>query len=222
MNAFVALLKKLLAFFKFQPAAEPPAAVIQVPLKPKLGLDIPMKDSREWKGIVVHHSASPDGVNRDWPGIIRYHTSYRADFEIVTKEEFERRLAAHEGKVFQKPWAAVGYHFATEMVNGEPVFNWGRSLSMVGAHAGVAGVSNKYNENYLGFVCIGNYDAISPDPKLWDFNLLVIRAFMDAFKISADNIIGHREVFDRLNVPRQKTCPGKCFSMDRLRGELRG
>jgi hypothetical protein len=46
--------------------------------------------------------------------------SYRADFEIVTKEEFERRLAAHEGKVFQKPWAAVGYHLYVTSFPGSP------------------------------------------------------------------------------------------------------
>lgn len=222
MTFILNILRRVLSLLRTKPVEKSLPAAAPNPPKPKLDLEIPMKDSRLWKGIVVHHSASPDGVNRDWDGIIKYHTSYRADFEIVSKEEFERRLAAHKGEVLEKPWRAVGYHMATEFVNGDPVFHWGRPLSMVGAHAGVAGVSNKYNEEFLGFVCIGNFDAISPDPKLWDFNLLVFRAFMEAFKISADNIIGHREVFDRLNVPRQKTCPGKCFSMDRLRGELRG
>src|SRR5947209_16977 len=72
--------------------------------KPKLNIAIDTSRSRPWKGIVWHHSASPDGVARDWPGIVKYHTSYRIDFDIVTQDEFERRLAAHEGKVFQKPW----------------------------------------------------------------------------------------------------------------------
>jgi hypothetical protein len=91
---------------------------------------------------------------------------------------------------------------------------------MVGAHAGVAGVSNKFNEDFIGLCVIGTYDAISPDPKLWEFNVLVIRAFMAAFKISAENVIGHCEVFDRLNIPRQKSCPGRCFSMSLLRNQV--
>lgn len=185
-----------------------------------LNLTIPMAGARKWKGICWHHSASPDKVTRDWESIVKYHTSYRVDFDIVTKEEFERRLAAHKGKVFQKPWNAVGYHAGTELVNGKPVFSWGRALSMTGAHAGVAGVSNKFNEDFIGICCIGNYDPISSDPALWNFNLEVTRVFMAAFKIPKEQVIGHREVFDRLKIPRQKSCPGNSWNMDLFRAEL--
>ena len=185
-----------------------------------LDLRIAIKNARKWKGICWHHSASPDKVTRDWDSIVKYHTSYRIDFDIVTREEFEKRLTAHKGKVFQKPWNAVGYHAGTEMMNGKPVFSWGRALSMACAHAGVASVSNKFNEDFIGICCIGNYDPISPDPALWDFNLEVTRAFMAAFKISKEQVIGHREVFDRLKIPRQKSCPGKSWNLDLFRAEL--
>jgi N-acetylmuramoyl-L-alanine amidase len=188
--------------------------------KPKSDLEIPLAGARTWRGICWHHSASPDKPTRDWNGIVKYHTSHRVDFDIVTKEEFERRLQLHQGKVFEKPWKDVGYHAGTELVNGEPVFHWGRPLSMVGAHAGVSGVSNKFNEEYIGICCIGNYDPISPSPKLWEFNLMVTRALMSAFRISKENVIGHREVFDRLKIPRQKSCPGKSWNLDLFRAEL--
>lgn len=188
--------------------------------KSKLDIAIPLVDARAWKGIVIHHSASPDGQTRDWEGIVKYHMSYRIDFEVVTKEEFERRLAAHEGKVFQKPWLDVGYHAGIEFVNGEPTLHWGRPLSMVGAHAGVEGVSNAFNETYIGICCIGNYDLAPPDPKIWDFNLMVTHALMEAFHIPKTEVIGHREVFDRLGVPRQKTCPGSKWSMENYRSRL--
>lgn len=190
------------------------------PPKPRMELVIPVAGSRQWKGICWHHSASADKVTRDWNAIVHYHTSFRVDFDIVSSEEFDRRLRDHQGKVFQKPWKDVGYHGGTEFVNGEPVFHWGRSLSMTGAHAGVANVSNLYNADYLGVCCIGNFDAVSPDPKLWNFNLMLTRTLMDAFQISKDNVIGHREVFDRLGVPRQKSCPGKCFDMSIFRAEI--
>lgn len=185
-----------------------------------LNLNIPIAGARKWKGICWHHSASPDKVTRDWDAIVKYHTSYRIDFNIVTPEEFDRRLAIHEGKAFQKPWKAVGYHGGTELVNGKPVFQWGRPLSMVGAHAGVAGVSNKFNEEFIGICCIGNYDTISPLPELWDFNISVTRALMAAFKIPKEQVIGHREVFDRLKIPRQKSCPGNSWNLQVFRAEV--
>lgn len=188
--------------------------------KPIMKLEIPMANARPWKGIVWHHSASPDGATRDWDSIVKYHTSYRIDFDIVTREEFERRVQAREGKYFQKPWQAVGYHGGTEIVGETPAFYWGRPLSIAGAHAGVEKISNLYNTDYLGFCCIGNYDKESPSPELWDFNLQLTRALMAAFKITKDNVIGHREVFDRLGVPRQKSCPGKCWNMDVFRADL--
>ncbi len=188
--------------------------------KPRMKLEIPMAGSRGWKGIVWHHSASPDGNTRDWDGIVKYHTSYRIDFDIVSQGDFERRLQNHQGKVFQKPWKAVGYNGGTELIGGVPAFFWGRPINMIGAHAGVESVSNLFNTDYLGFCCIGNYDKESPIPDLWDFNLQLTRTFMDAFHITKENVIGHREVFDRLGVPRQKSCPGNCWNMDLFRAEL--
>ncbi len=105
-------------------------------------LEIDPKNSRPWKGLVWHCSATPDQVSRDWPAIVRYHKSFRVDYTPCSEAEFNRRLKAREGKVFCRPWRDVAYHGGTELVNGEPVFHWGRPLTMIGAHAGVSGVSN--------------------------------------------------------------------------------
>jgi hypothetical protein len=199
---------------------KPPQVNLVAPPKPRFHLEIPLDGSRAWKGIVWHHSASPDGKTRDWDGIVQYHASYRIDFNIVSKEEFDRRLANHEGKLFQKPWQAVGYHGGTELIGDTPAFFWGRTLGTVGAHAGVEGVSNLFNTDYLGLCCVGNYDLESPIPNLWDFNLELTRTLMEAFHISRENVIGHREVFDHLGVPRQKSCPGTKFDMNKFRVEL--
>jgi hypothetical protein len=189
-------------------------------LKPRLNIQISTQGARAWRGIVWHHSASPDGITRDWDAIKKYHTSYRIDFEIVTKDEYQRRWANKDGKYFEEPWIDVGYHGGTELVKGDPIFNRGRALTMVGAHAGVKGKPNTYNTDFIGLCCVGNYDLFSPDPKLWDLNLMLTRALMDVFSIQSASVIGHREVYDRLNIPRQKTCPGKCWNMDLFRAEL--
>lgn len=159
-------------------------------------------------------------MTRDWDAIRKYHTSYRVDFNIVSKEEFERRLKAKDGKSFQTPWRDVGYHGGTEWVDGKVIFAKGRPLNMIGAHAGVAGVSSQFNQDYIGLCAVGNFDTVLPKPEHWDFNLRLTRAFMDAFQIPAGHVIGHREVFDRLGVPRQKTCPGTGWDMDLFRSEL--
>jgi hypothetical protein len=188
--------------------------------KPKLSLNIDLSKSRPWTGIVWHHSASPDGQGRDWDAIRRYHMSYRIDGDIVSENDYKRRLAAGIGKSFQTPWLDIAYHGGTEWVNGQLVFNWGRSLSMIGAHSGVKGASNIYNEEYLGLCAVGNFDNSPPSAEHWDFNLQLTRALMDAFHIPASHVIGHREVFDQLGVPRQKSCPGSCWDLDLFRGEL--
>lgn len=188
--------------------------------KPKLDIPVDVAHSRPWQGIVWHHSAGPDGATRDWDGIVKFHTSYRVDYRIVSPEEFERFRQAGQGRVFQKPWKAVGYHGGTESVDGQVVFNWGRALSMAGAHAGVEGISNSFNEDCLGLCAIGDFDKTPPRPEHWDFNLRLTRAFMEAFDIPAERVIGHREVFDRLGIPRQKTCPGHYWDMDLFRSQL--
>jgi hypothetical protein len=190
--------------------------------KPKLAIPIDVATSRPWKGLVLHHSATPDGQMRDWDGIRRYHMSWRIDFSPCKggKEEFDRRLAAGDGKVFQQPWKDIAYHAGIEYVNGQLTFQWGRPLNQIGAHAGVKGCSNLFNVDYLGLCVVGDFDSAQPDPALWDFTLQTIRAFMDAFRFGPSKVLGHREVFERLGVPVQKSCPGRSWSMADLRASL--
>lgn len=198
---------------------KPEKVNVAVP-KPKADLVIDKATSHVWKGIVWHHSASPDGQTRDWDGIVKYHTSYRIDFDTVSRETYERRLKVHDGKVFQLPWKSVGYHGGTEWVGDRVVFTGGRSLDQIGAHAGVKGASNLFNTEYLGLCAIGNFDVAPPKPEHWDFNLQVTRKFMEAFNIPASHVIGHREVFERLGVPVQKSCPGKAWDLNLFRSLL--
>ena len=183
-------------------------------------LNMDTSNARKWQGICWHHSASPDRVTRDWDGIVKYHTSYRIDFNTVGKEEFERRIKNNEGKYFQTPWKAVGYHGGIELVEGIPTLYLGRPLSEIGAHAGVKGASNRFNTEYIGMCAVGNYD-IGPVPNpIWKFALAITRHLMERFNIPKTHVIGHREVYDLLGVPRQKTCPGKFWDLENFRVEL--
>lgn len=188
--------------------------------KPKLDIKIEINNSRKWHGIVWHHSATVDGNTNDWHSIWRYHTSYRIDGNIVSEQEFNRRFVLKDGKNFEKPWKSIGYHIGTEVIDGKVVLQWGRPLLMIGAHAGVKNASNQFNEDYLGFCAIGNFDLKPPSAEHWNFNLMLTRAFMEIFRIPVSHVIGHYEVFDKLGLPRQKTCPGRCWDMALFRKEL--
>jgi len=192
-----------------------------MPEKDFAKIPIDISNSKSWKGIVWHHSASKDGVLRDWPGIVKYHTSYRINSDIVTKEEFYRRFAVKKaGESFLEPWIDVGYHGGVELVGGVPVYNAGRSLKSSGAHSGVKGCSNSFNSEYLGFCAIGDFDLKSPPIEIWNFALAVTRTFSKAFSIPPSHVIGHREVYDKLGIPREKTCPGSKWDMDLFRKEI--
>jgi hypothetical protein len=178
-------------------------------------------ESRKWEGLVWHHSYSKDNPNSDeWLGIIRYHTSYRIDGNIVTKEEFDSRLANKNGKKFEGPWSDVGYHGGVERANsGGLVWRQGRPWTRSGAHAGHPG-NNSFNDKYLGLCCIGNFDAAVPDKETWEFCLQATREIMKAFRIPKDKVLGHRETYALVGLPQGKTCPGTQWSMEDFRGAL--
>lgn len=200
------------------PAAPPAKAipVMDIEKTSKIQLDFSNIKTKEWKGIVLHHSASEDGVTRDAPDIKHYHMSYRIDYKIVNKEEFNRRKAAGDGVKFEKPWRDVGYHFLEEYEGKKLVLSYGRPLWMPGAHAGHA-KSNMFNQDYIGICVIGNFDENVPSKEQISHILAICRALMKKFKIKVENVIGHREVYIRLGVPVEKQCPGKYFNLDDFR-----
>lgn len=182
--------------------------------------NLDQKESLAWSGIVVHHSATEDSDKyRNIGAIRRFHTSYRIDGEIVTKEEFERREAAHQGTSFLEPWKDVAYHFLVERRGEKIVWEYGRPLNEFGAHAGHK-KSNIFNKTHIGFCIVGNFDKESIDKEMLDFCVNACKEICAHFNIDKTNVIGHREVFTALGVPVEKQCPGSTFSMDDFRNRL--
>lgn len=226
---------------------KPRDPVIYIPKKPRLTLDIDTAKSRKWTGIVWHHSATKDDlVHKDVDGIIQYHKSFRIDFNSVAlpqkdeqqgieymkykngeyykKPEYDRYFAELKKKeanpadkrYFEPAWMDVGYHGLIESAEDKLVFRYGRPLSMIGAHAGY----KVFNEECIGLCAIGNFDKDQVPRAYWEFALMVTRTYMDKFSIPMANVLGHREVYDKMGVPRQKQCPGKYWNMDYFRGCL--
>lgn len=187
--------------------------------KPRASFIMPTNASA-WKGVVIHHSENKDnpGMN-DWESIRHYHKSWRIDGTIVTEDTWRERKARGDGKKFEKPWRDIGYHLGVERDSNQLIVRIGRSWTTTGAHAGLPS-TNEYNEEFLGLCVVGNYDKAAPDQEMWDLVLSVVRALMDRFSIQTENVIGHREVYDRAGVPREKECPGSFFDMGKFRKEL--
>ena len=179
-------------------------------------IDIPTFDitnSISWSGIVVHHSATPDGKLNDWEGIRKFHTSWRLNGDIITKETGENLLAAGEKRVV-KPWAFIAYHFGLERINDALQVMIGRPLSIVGAHA------VGFNHTHIGVCIVGDFDKAPPAEDVWESAVKLVRNVMYVFKLSHTSILGHRETFNIRGVPVQKTCPGEKFEMDNFRNSL--
>ena len=141
--------------------------------------EIDISNCRHWKYIIIHHSATTDGKTYDWGAIWHYH-------KII------------------KGWDTIGYNFGIELLNGNPIFNIGRPLTMTGAHTiGMNGTA-------IGFLFTGNYDIEPPSEEILKFSVPFLKAIMYAFQIPLENIRGHRDF-------ARKSCPGLKFSIDHLK-----
>ncbi len=63
----------------------------------------------KWTGIVIHHSATVDGIQENWSSIKEYHIKKRG-------------------------WRDIGYHFGIEKVGTKLEYQIGRRLDWNGAH----------------------------------------------------------------------------------------
>lgn len=108
--------------------------------------------------------------------------------------------------IFDRGWVDIGYHAGIEMVNDELECLYGRPATEQGAH------TSGYNHDSLGFCFVGNYDIDTPDQRmLYTAARRVILPWCRQFGIAPENIYGHNQF-------STKTCPGKLFPLDDLRG----
>jgi hypothetical protein len=162
--------------------------------------------------IIYHHSGTDDGPVNNWEVIRNYHKSYRIDGQEVNKQEYERRLAAGDGKYFLTPWRDIAYHAGVEAEwkPGEKavyVIRDGRSPLTPGAHA------PGYNGNSLGFCFVGNFTKYPPREEMLHAGAIKMAAWALEFKIPLENILPHNRVNDT-------DCPGELFPHDKLIGYI--
>lgn len=110
-------------------------------------------------------------------------------------------------------WSDIGYH---AVVHEDGGIHWGRPLERPGAH--ISGG----NLHTLGVCWIGNGNDAAPRDAQWRSLLLLCGYWARWYDICTDAVVGHRE-WRRVPGARRthKTCPGRLFDLDKLRGELR-
>lgn len=86
--------------------------------------------------IIIHHSATADGVVNDWTAIRRYHMDTNG-------------------------WRDVAYHYGVELVGSDYQIQLGRKESEEGAHT----LEESMNFKSVGICLVGDFDKNPPPEK---------------------------------------------------------
>lgn len=156
-----------------------------------------MKRLDRIEGVMIHHSATPDGSARDADGIRRFHMQPALNGETITREQ--HAAMTREGVTgLRQTWEDVGYHYLIEMVRGEVQVILGRSTDYQGAHCPAV------NATHLGICIVGNYDLAPPPDALLKAASNLIRSLMTTHRFDLRGVLYHCDY-------STKTCPGAQF-----------
>lgn len=130
--------------------------------------------------------------------IILHHTASPATWDAARIDREHRA----------KGWSQIGYHFVV-LSSGE--VQPGRPATLVGAHAKGA------NDDSLGVVLVGSFEAPKPPPPLaqWTAAVELVEELCEVYGLTWRDVYGHCEVGTTPTL-----CPG--FSPDDFRRSLRG
>lgn len=121
--------------------------------------------TREWRHIVVHHSATERGS-----------------------------MAVFHRAHLDRGWDGVGYHFVigngTESGDGEvePTYRWRNQQQ--GAHAGHA----EYNQHGVGICLVGDFNRQRPSPRQMSSLRALVRFLQVKTGVPTYEVVGHCEV----------------------------
>jgi len=182
-----------------QPTSLP--ATVPSSLVPEVSPVTPITRDNPWK---------PDAARREWKYIVLHHTaSNSGDVESIHESHLKNK--DKNGNA----WLGIGYHFVigngSGMTDGEiePTFRW--KQQMQGAHAGVA----DYNQHGIGIVLVGNFDEGSPSPTQVKSVKRLVQVLSREYEIETPQIIGHGDV-------KPTECPGNHFPLGEIRDCVAG
>lgn len=150
----------------------------------------PAVAARDWKSIVLHHSATEGG-------------------SVESIDAVHRRQKDAAGN----PWLGIGYHFVVGnghgMGDGEirSTFRWQKQLP--GAHAG----QREQNEHGIGICLIGNFDRRAPTEKQIAAARGLVKTLAERYDIRRGRVLRHQDVAATL-------CPGRLFPRQQVLADL--
>jgi hypothetical protein len=128
------------------------------------------------------------------------HHSATADGETVNWNAIRKYHMEVNG------WKDIGYHFGVEKVGEKYQVMGGRTLKQAGSHA------VGFNTSGIGVCMIGDFDNEAPPVLQWLKGIELCQQ-INRFFGHRLKIIGHRDTYEMLGRPVQKTCPGKMFDI---------
>ncbi len=146
----------------------------------------PETESREWKYILLHHSATEAG-------------------SVAAIDAVHRQRRDASGN----PWQGIGYHFVIGNGHGmedgaiEATFRWDGQLA--GAHAGDA----EYNSHGIGICLIGNFEESPPTEAQLEAMYTLIEWLKTEYALPSDGLVRHLDV-------RSTACPGRHFPWEEV------
>lgn len=141
-------------------------------------------------------------IKRQEPKIIIVHHSLTKDTETVSWGAIRKYHTVNLG------WNDIGYHAGIELIKNDYEILFGRMPNEQGAH------TKSHNQDSIGICYVGNFDEMEPSEDQWLLGIKLINWLMYEYGIYAHQVFGHRE-FDPY-----KSCPGRLFSMSKLRQQL--
>ena len=164
----------------------PPRASHPVDLAPQIGSlpePVPLPPPELTPDSVSRQSWKPEAEPRDWKYVVIHHSaSDRGDVDSIHAAHLERK------------WLGIGYHFVIGNGSGmpdgevEPTFRWREQLH--GAHAG----SDEHNQNGIGVCLIGNFDEAPPSDAQLAAAKRLVGSLKADYGIAAENVIGHGDI----------------------------
>jgi hypothetical protein len=151
----------------------------------------PSRVEKKWTAVVIHHSATKNGS--------------AAIFDRWHKEN--------------KFWEGIGYDFVigngTNSSDGqvEVTFRWRNQIA--GAHCGGT-PGNWANKDGVGICLVGNFNQTTPTRRQMQSLVKLVRFLQNRYNIPKTRIYGHKTTPGA----RVTDCPGKRFSMGRLKSML--
>lgn len=183
------------------PAAMPSPQISPQPVVPPSSPNLNVQNDRDlWR---------PKAKARDWKYIVIHHTaSEKGSVESIHEEHLQKKDANGNA------WLGIGYHFLIGNGNGMPdgevesTFRWKQQLQ--GAHAGSS--DPVYNQQGIGICLVGNFEKHAPSTRQLTALKKLVRTLKGDYRVVSKNVIGHRDV-------RATECPGKLFPMEEVANE---